>query len=508
MAENVIDSLLIALEVDPKDFDRGLESAEQALNRFEAQARKLNKPIAEIAQEFKTSGLLMGNVSNEVAAQILQTGTASQKAALVAGRSFDSMRKKAIALRGVFSGLVAPLVAAFAGASIWQSFSEGGEKLADLSDRIGVNVQKIDMWAKANRDAGGSEEAFQSALENWTNGMGRTADSFFNLGKHIEGMSNKQAAYYLQNIGLSNEAAAVFIKYKGAASEAAEAYKDLAMTEEQARRAKKFNVLWRRLTDQIKAFGTIIIMFVLPPLELFIKALNKVVKFASEHTRFLKTAFMALGLFLGGSFVVSAIKAVGVIGAMTKGVTGLAKAARVLWVALASNPFGAAIAAATALALVVEDVWAFFEGAPSVTGVVVDAITGAFDKAKQVVTDWFNSVLEYFTNFGTQIKEAVSSWFDGVGNFFGGIFGGGDDEHRGSTGSAIAPAAQGVASAMATAPNTNNTNNNSSVQVNAYISTKDDPNQVANVVSNKTKQAIETTNNLIANNYTGVVQKG
>ena len=508
MAANIIDSLLISLEVDPKDFDRGLEQAEQALNAFERKAMEAGKPVAQIAQEFSNWGLLAGNVSNEVAAEILKTGTASQKAALVAGRSFDSMRKKAIALRGVFSGLVAPLVAAFAGASIWQSFSEGGEKLADLSDRIGVNVQKIDMWAKANRDAGGSEEAFQSALENWTNGMGRTADSFFNLGKHIEGMSNKQAAYYLQNMGLSNEAAAVFIKYKGAASEAAEAYKDLAMTEEQARRAKEFNVLWRRLTDQIKAFGTIIIMFVLPPLELFIKALNKVVKFASEHTRFLKTAFMALGLFLGGSFVVSAIKAVGVIGAMTKGVTGLAKAARVLWVALASNPFGAAIAAATALALVVEDVWAFFDGAPSVTGVVVDAITGAFDKAKRVVIDWFNSVLEYFTNFGTQIKDAVSSWFDGVGNFFGGIFGGGDDEHRGSTGSAIAPAAQGVASAMATAPNTNNTNNNSSVQVNAYISTKDDPNQVANVVSNKTKQAIETTNNLIANNYTGVVQKG
>lgn len=508
MAANIIDSLLISLEVDPKDFDRGLEQAEQALNAFERKAMEAGKPVAQIAQEFSNWGLLAGNVSNEVAAEILKTGTASQKASLVMGRSFESVRKRAVVLKNAISGFIAPLLGAFAGAQIWQSFSEGGERLSDLSDRIGVNVQKIDMWAKANRDAGGSAEAFESALENWTNGMGRSAQSFFNLGKHIEGMSNRQAAFYLQNIGLSNEAAAVFIKYKGAANEAAEAYRGLAMTEEQARRAKEFNVLWRRLTDQIKAFGTIIIMFVLPPLELLLKAINKVVKFASEHTRFLKAALMSLGLFLGGAFVVSAIKAVGVIGAMTKGVTGLAKAARVLWVALASNPFAAAIAAATALALVVEDVWAFFEGAPSVTGVVVDAIKGAFDKAKQVVTDWFNSVIEYFKNFGTQIKDAISGWFDGVGNFFGGIFGGGGEEKQNNAGGVLSPAAQGLTAQMATASPSSTTNNNSSVQVQAYITTPADPQKVGEAVGNQTRNAINNANNMITNKQTGVVQKG
>lgn len=508
MAANVIDSLLISLEVDPADFDRGLEQAEQALNAFERKAMEAGKPVAQIAQEYSKLGLMAGNVSNEVAAEILKTGTASQKASLVMGRSFESVRKKAVVLKSAIAGFIAPLAGAFAGAQIWQSFSEGGERLADLSDRIGVNVQKIDMWAKANRDAGGSAEAFESALENWTNGMGRSAQSFFNLGNHIEGMSKRQAAFYLQNIGLSNEAAAVFIKYKGAASEAAEAYRGLAMTEEQARRAKEFNVLWRRFTDQVKVFGNVVIMFVLPPLELFIGALDKVVKFATRHTRFLKMLFMGLAVVLGGAFVTSAIKTVGVIGAITRGVTGLAKATRALWVLFANNPIAWVITAVTALVLVIEDLYAFFTGAPSVIGVLVDAIGDAFGKAKQIVVDWFASVIAYFTDFGKQVKDAIAGWFDGVGNFFSGIFGGRGDEKQTNAGGVLTPAAAGVTAQMAAASPTSNTNNNSSVQVNAYITTDNDPRAVANAVGNTTKQAINQSNNIVTNSQTGVVQKG
>lgn len=508
MAANIIDSLLISLEVDPKDFDRGLEQAEQALNAFERKAFKAGDSVQKIAQEYSNWGLLAGNVSNEVAAEILKTGTASQKASLVMGRSFESVRKRAVVLKNAISGFIAPLLGAFAGAQIWQSFSEGGERLSDLSDRIGVNVQKIDMWAKANRDAGGSAEAFESALENWTNGMGRSAQSFFNLGKHIEGMSNRQAAFYLQNIGLSNEAAAVFIKYKGAASEAAEAYRGLAITEEQARRAKEFNVLWRRFTDQVKVLGNVIIMFVLPPLELFIKALDKVVKFATEHSRFLKMAFLGLAAVLGGSFLMSATKAVTMVEAITKGVTGLAKATRALWVLFTSNPLGAVILGATALIAVIEDIYAFFTGAPSVIGVLFDAISSAFDKAKQIVVDWFTSVLEYFTNFGTHIKDAISGWFDGVGNFFGGIFGGGGEEKQNNAGGVLSPAAQGLTAQMATASPSSTTNNNSSVQVQAYITTPADPQKVGEAVGNQTRNAINNANNMITNKQTGVVQKG
>lgn len=505
MTENIIDSLLISVGVDPKDFNRGLEQAEQAMNAFERKCREMEKPIAEIAQSFSAGALMMGDVSNEVAAEIVKTGTTTQKTALVMGRAFDNVRAKANVLKGAISGFIAPLVGAFAGAQIWQSFSEGGERLADLSDRIGVNVEKIDMWAKANRDAGGSAEAFQSALENWTNGMGRSAQSFFNLGKHIEGMSNRQAAFYLQNIGLSNEAAAVFIKYKGAAQDAAEAYRGLAMTEEQARRAKEFNVLWRRFTDQIKTFGSVIIMFVLPPLEFFIKALDKVVKFASEHTRFLKMLFAGLALILGGTFVTSAIKAFGVIGAITKGVTGLAKATRLLTVAFASNPLGAAILAGTALITVLEDIYAFFTGAPSVTGILVDAISGAFDKAWQIVTGWVDSVLQVMTDFGTKIKDAIKGWFSGVGDFFGGLFG--NDEGT-PEGQPIAQAAPAIASAMATQPNVNSTNNNSSVNVIANINTKDDPQAIAQAVDKTTRGAVGQANNFVTNSMTGVVQKG
>lgn len=508
MAANVIDSLLISLEIDPKDFDRGLEQAEQALNAFERKAMEAGEPITEIAKKYSNWGLIAGNVSNEVAAEIIKTGTASQKASLVMGRSFDSVRKKAAVLKNAISGFIAPLVGAFAGAQIWQSFSEGGEKLADLSDRIGVNVQKIDMWAKANRDAGGSAEAFESALENWTNGMGRSAQSFFNLGKHIEGMSNRQAAFYLQNIGLSNEAAAVFIKYKGAASEAAEAYKGLAITEEQARRAKEFNVLWRRFTDQVKVLGNVIIMFVLPPLEFFIKALDKVVKFATEHSRFLKMAFLGLAAVLGGSFLMSATKAVTMVGAITKAVTGLAKATRALWVLFANNPIGWVVTAVMGLILVIEDMYAFFTGAPSVVGVLWKSIQSAFEKAKQIVVDWFTSVLEYFTNFGTQIKDAISGWFDGVGNFFGGIFGGGGDDKQNNAGGVLAPAAQGITAQMATASPTSTTNNNSSVQVQAYITTPADPEQVGQAVGKQTRSAIDNANNMVTNKQTGVVQKG
>ena len=249
-------------------------------------------------------------------------------------------------------------------------------------------------------------------------------------------------------------------------------------------------------------------MFVLPPLEFFIKALDKVVKFATEHSRFLKMAFLGLAAVLGGSFLMSATKAVTMVGAITKAVTGLAKATRALWVLFANNPIGWVVTAVMGLILVIEDMYAFFTGAPSVVGVLWKSIQSAFEKAKQIVVDWFTSVLEYFTNFGTQIKDAISGWFDGVANFFGGIFGGGGEEKQNNAGGVLSPAAQGLTAQMATASPSSTTNNNSSVQVQAYITTPADPQKVGEAVGNQTRNAINNANNMITNKQTGVVQKG
>lgn len=362
MAGNIIDSLLVKIGLDSEQLKDGLDQAAQGIDNFARGAERSGEAVDRLAAHATKSGLLLGNVSDDVAERILEIGSTGQKAALVAGRAMDTLGKQVGAIGEKIMALGAPLLAAFGGTALFQSFVQDGNALAILSDRLGVSAQKIDAWAKANEDAGGSQEAFKGALENFILTTGRGEKAFFEMGDHIKGLSQRQAEYFLQSQGLSADAAAVFLKYRDNAEEAAKAFEGVAFTDEQVKLAREFNRQWRNFTNQASSLGGVLLTAVMPPLTAVMKAISSGVGYLAEHSRFVKIAAGAIAAIFGGAYlrnIVAAVKASSLfVNVFVKGMPVI----KAFNAALLANPLGVLIAAAVAACAIIDDFEGFLEG--------------------------------------------------------------------------------------------------------------------------------------------------
>lgn len=362
MAGNIIDSLLVKIGLDSEQLKDGLDQAAQGIDNFARGAERSGEAVDRLAAHATKSGLLLGNVSDDVAERILEIGSSGQKAALAAGRAMDSLGKQVGAIGEKIIALGAPLLAAFGGTALFQSFVQDGNALAILSDRLGVSAQKIDAWAKANEDAGGSQEAFKGALENFILTTGKGEKAFFEMGDHIKGLSQRQAEYFLQSQGLSADAAAVFLKYRDNAEEAAKAFEGVAFTDEQVKLAREFNRQWRNFTNQASSLGGVLLTAVMPPLTAVIKAISSGVSYLAEHSHFVKIAAGAIAAIFGGAYlrnIVAAVKASSLfVNVFVKGMPVI----KAFNAALLANPLGVLIAAAVAACAIIDDFEGFLEG--------------------------------------------------------------------------------------------------------------------------------------------------
>lgn len=362
MADNIIDSLLVKIGLDSEQLKDGLDQAAQGIDNFAKGAERSGEAVDRLAAHATKSGLVLGNVSDDVAERILEIGSSGQKAALVAGRAMDTLGKQVGAIGEKIMALGAPLLAAFGGTALFQSFVQDGNALAILSDRLGVSAQKIDAWAKANEDAGGSQEAFKGALENFILTTGKGEKAFFEMGDHIKGLSQRQAEYFLQSQGLSADAAAVFLKYRDNAEEAAKAFEGVAFTDEQVKLAREFNRQWRNFTNQASSLGGVLLTAVMPPLTAVIKAISSGVSYLAEHSHFVKIAAGAIAAIFGGAYlrnIVAAVKASSLfVNVFVKGMPVI----KAFNAALLANPLGVLIAAAVAACAIIDDFEGFLEG--------------------------------------------------------------------------------------------------------------------------------------------------
>lgn len=395
----------------------GFRLVANGINEFERKMREAFEPIDQIAIQFSKSGLIAGKVSDEVAEQILDIGTTSQKAALTAGRAFDSIESKLGGLGLLLKTLFAPIAAAFAGGRLAQNFSQMGEELSVLSERTGVAVEKIDAWAKANRDAGGSAEAFKDALQQWTIETGRGADEFFKMGEHVKGMTDVQARYFMRAMGLSQEASAIFIKHKDVADKVAESYKGVAFTKEQAENARRMNILWRQFTNTAQSLANTIAVAVLPIVNKVLSVLSDGLAFLNEHSRAVKILLGGLGAVIAGTYL---RKILALIGGL-KGLFATVRAGTTIVAAfnavLMANPLGVVIAAVAALGLAIDDLMSFLEGGGSLFGDFMRWI-GFSDQQINEFRKNLGNFLSAIASIPGQIADAVASIF----GFFGDVY--------------------------------------------------------------------------------------
>lgn len=420
MAGNIIDSLLVKIGLDSEQLKDGLDQAAQGIDNFARGAERSGEAVDRLAAHATKSGLLLGNVSDDVAERILEIGSSGQKAALAAGRAMDSLGKQVGAIGEKIMALGAPLLAAFGGTALFQSFVQDGNALAILSDRLGVSAQKIDAWAKANEDAGGSQEAFKGALENFILTTGKGEKAFFEMGDHIKGLSQRQAEYFLQSQGLSADAAAVFLKYRDNAEEAAKAFEGVAFTDEQVKLAREFNRQWRNFTNQASSLGGVLLTAVMPPLTAVIKAISSGVSYLAEHSHFVKIAAGAIAAIFGGAYlrnIVAAVKASSLfVNVFVKGMPVI----KAFNAALLANPLGVLIAAAVAACAIIDDFEGFLEGDVTVLETFMQwcgLTSEEIDNIRQNILSFCRAVWNIPNNIKLALGEAwdvikeMGAWF-------------------------------------------------------------------------------------------------
>lgn len=424
---DVIDKLVISLGLDSAALSEGLRKASGAIADFGKRVEANGQSLDRLAVTASKTGLLMGGVSDEVAERVMAIGTAGQKASLVMGRAMDGIASRVGKVGTLFKAAFGPVLAAFAGGQMLSNLSQMGESLDVLSERTGVAVDKIDAWAKANRDAGGSEEAFKSALENWTVEQGRSADDFFRMGEAVKGMSQQQAAYFMRAMGLSQDAAAVFTKFTDKASDAAKAYEGIAMTPEQAKTAREMNVRWRQFTDQAQALGNMLAVTVLPIVNKVLKVLGDGVGFLRKHSQGVKIILAGLGAVLAVTYGRSIIQAITTTSTFFKVLKSGQGVMAALNATMLANPIAAVVAAVVALGLAFDDLLTFLKGGDSLFGDFLSFL-GVSDEHIETLR---KNLLSFFQAVG-QIPEKVIGaikgawdWIKGVGDgiadFFSGL---------------------------------------------------------------------------------------
>lgn len=432
---SVVDRLVIALGLDSEELNKGLENASKAVSDLGKRMEVSGAKIDQMAARASKSTLMLGGVSDEVAERVMAIGTAGQKASLITGRAMDELAGRMGKLGTLFKEVVAPFASVFAGHQLFQNLSQVGESLDILSERTGVATDKIDAWAKANRDAGGSEEAFKSALESWTVDKRRSADEFFRIGEAVKGMTDQQASHFLNAMGLSQDAAAVFTKFKDSANDAAEAYKGVAFTPEQAKAAREMNIRWRQFTDQAQALANMLGVTVLPVVNKVLKVIGDGVAFIREHSRAVKLVLAGVGAVLAATYgrsIIQAITASSTFFKVLKSGQGIMAA---LNATMLANPVAVVTAAVVALALAFDDLFAFIRGGNSILGRFLSFI-GVSDERIQAIREtcqeWLDALInlpaeavkalgelwDAIKSIGSSFKEGVADFFGGVGEFF------------------------------------------------------------------------------------------
>lgn len=424
MADGILENLMIRIGLDVAEMQAGLRSVSAAIERVSATAENSSDSIDRIAATASKTSIVVGRASDDVADRIMEIGTAGQKAALTVSRAMDTIGAKASGVTNILKSLGGPLLAAFAGQKLFQQFSQGGDALAKLSDRLGMSAQKIDAWAKANEDAGGSQEAFKGALENFILTTGKGEEEFFRMGEHIKGLNQRQAEWFLKTQGLSADSAAVFLKYRDSAKDAAKAFEGVAMTDEQVKIAREFNWQWKWFTNQASSLGGILMTVVMPVMTKVLKALSDGVRFLSEHSKGIKLLGGMVAAVFGASYlksVLGASKAFTVLMNVVKGGMPVMKGFNAI---VAMNPVGATIAAVVALGLALDDLFAFLRGGNSLIGKFLSWLglsdTQIDNLRKRIVA--LGEIPEYIANqfkAGWQEIKATVSGFANLINFEG-----------------------------------------------------------------------------------------
>lgn len=392
MAKETLSELVIGLSLDTEEFLQGIEVALQKVQKIGETIRgALGVSSGAVDSE---SGKAVA-AAKETSEAVKEVGDKSKEAASSAEKSFGKLPPLLTTIRSKIMSIAGSLTGAIAAAKLFDNYVGQGKGLNDLSRKIGMSVETIDAWSKANEAAGGTAEALQSSLEAFYRKTGRPATEFLRLGEKIEGMSRLQAQRFLEAQGVALDAIPVFLKGQKYADELVAKYRKTAFTTQDAKNAQAFKTAWLDFKVAAQDVGNVFLRLLVPAFTQSMNMLSKAVGYVREHTRL----FTILGALLSAVFAVKTVRAIGGVTAALRGF-GIA-------VGFAFKPVTLLAALIGALALSIDDLTVFANGGQS----AIEAIMRKIGISSETIEELRSAIQD--------VKKAFSDAWEAIKPFAG-----------------------------------------------------------------------------------------
>lgn len=380
-------------------------------------------------------------------------------------KSFDEAQQQVAGIHKGMLGVIAAagaMAAAVAGAAVAlvNDFAETAVEADTLAKRVGVTTQELQKLSYAASAFGVEQDALVDGLKELSlrtdefvkTGEGSGKESFQRLGlgakqlgqytndtaglfdlllTKLRGVQDAAARQRLADELFGGTAAEQFIPMLTASAESIDALKQeavdlgIVMSDESVKAAKAYSLEMKRVQGVFTGIKNQIASAVLPIILELTKSFRE---FLTSNTKLvvagLTAAFQSLAFalkavgiaaifalpYLIGSAAISGYRAtIAAIALMRGGFIALRTAAIAAWVAAYALPalIGAAIAG---LVLALQDVYTYFKGGKSVTGLIVDKFSEAADKVKKKWEElkvWFKGLFDELAGY---LQNLLPDW--------------------------------------------------------------------------------------------------
>lgn len=427
----VIDSLLITIGVDPSGVQQGIQTVDQALKTIDSTVKQTAGTLTEgLKPNTDTSGLqklgaetqLAESALREADATARRVGDSMSQALKKPGEAMQGTARLIESVKGFLGGFIAPLAGAVAIGGMFGNFISQGTQLSALSSKLGRDVRDLDAWGAAVEQAGGSASAFQSTLDSFDKGMREAAvsggggnlemlyllgiratdargklrsltDILPDLAKRIEGMSNARSRTILEKMGLDDGTIMLLQKGGKAVEDLMRDMRDFAFTKRDTDAADAFSGAMSGLKRAGQSVANVLFRELIPIIVRLSDAAKEFFRVLVQHEPFILSFFAVL--------------------------TAASSKFLLAW---ASNPVTLAIlaiiAALGALALVIDDLYAYTQGGGSRwkdfwaqfgTGEeIAGKLSAAWENLKKIGRGVFERLKEYVQSFFQLFDSAIS----------------------------------------------------------------------------------------------------
>lgn len=430
---SILETFYILFEADASELEKENKKLEKSTEKAEDSLRKLRGEIdptyaatsrlanqqARLDMHFKAGRISSDEYARSTEA-ISKNVKKLEKDNLGLSTSFRSVAQSALAALTAMISIGAVVRSIFASANY-------ADKLGEQAEALGISIETLESWSEAVKRAGGSPEGLIQSISSLnerladlnvkgkgeskeffdklgvsirdTNGKIRTAlDLLPDLADAFAGLGNEEALGLGRKLGLDQGTVMLLRRGRDEVEAQIRRQKELGtVTEQDAKAAGEFNDALDDTNQVFRVFFSQVAGDVLPVLTAFLGKIQDIGQWMQDHEGFIYGFLIGASVILGVILVKTGIL-VGMLGLLTAPVL---------------LAIGAIVAFGFAFGIISDDFKKFFEGAPSIVGVLVDAFKNVAAKIKAI----WSGLIQWISNLWEKIMgpfKAVAGFIKGT----------------------------------------------------------------------------------------------